>query len=83
MNDDEVLAFLERPLVAVISTVSADGTTHGVPVWYRYDGSAFSIWTDRSRRWVRNLEQRAEVAIFLAEHQPPFAAVIARAGLAP
>lgn len=78
MNDEELHSFLDRPLVATIATINEDGTPHTVPAWYRYDGDAFLIWTDASRRWVKNLQQRPEVSTVVAEHGPPLAAVVVR-----
>ncbi len=78
MNDEELKSFLDRSLTATIATANAAGTPHGIPVWYRYDGSLFTTWTDLSRKWVRNVVRRPEVGVVVAEHQPPFAAVVAR-----
>ena len=36
------------------------------------------IWTDAGRGWVRNLARRSQVAIAVAEHEPPFAAAVLR-----
>jgi PPOX class probable F420-dependent enzyme len=78
MNDEELHSFLDRPLAATIATINEDGTPHTVPTWYRYDGAAFTIGTDASRRWVQNLQQRPEVSAVIAEHGPPLAAVVVR-----
>lgn len=78
MNDAELRAFLDRALTATIATVGVRGTPHGVPVWYRFGDGLFKVWTDPSRRWVRNLEHNPEVSVVVAEHGPPFAAVVAR-----
>lgn len=71
-------AFLERPFTAMIATIRADGTPHQVPVWYRWDGEAFLVWTDDGRAWFRNLlrDDRASIAVF--ESSPPWGAAIAR-----
>jgi PPOX class probable F420-dependent enzyme len=78
MNDRELEAFLDRPLTATISTGSHSGAPHSVPVWYRFADGLFTVWTDASRRWVRNLQSRPEVSVVVAEHDAPFAAVVAR-----
>ena len=78
MNDDEVRAFLERPLTAVVSTTNASGAPHSVPVWYRFDGSTFAVWTGASRLWVKNAIARPDVGLVVAEHEAPFSAVIVR-----
>ena len=78
MNDAELESFLARPLVAVIASTRSDGSAHAVPVWYRYGAGALHIWTDESRRWVRNVAARPQVSVCIAEHEPPYAAVILR-----
>lgn len=78
MTEEELRAFLDRPLAAIVGTVDAKGHPHSVPVWYRYDGSAFVIWTTDSRAWVRNVQRNPQVSIVVAENDFPFAAVIAK-----
>lgn len=81
MTDDEIAAFLDQAspaLVGVVATVRADGSPHAVPVWYRWDGRAASIWTDQDRAWVRNLGRDPRVAFTVQASAPPYAAVIMR-----
>ena len=78
MNEGDLSAFLARPLTAVIGTLARDGAPHAVPVWYRFDGHAFTIWTDEQRAWVRQLRRDPRCALTVAEHEPPFGAVLVR-----
>ena len=78
MNEDEIQAFLDRPLTAIVSTVGRTGNAHSVPVWYRFADGAFRIWTDGSRAWVKNASRHPQVSVAVAEHEAAFAAVIAR-----
>jgi PPOX class probable F420-dependent enzyme len=78
VNDAELAAFLARALTAVISTVGRDGTPRGTPVWFLYEDGRVLIWTGAGRGWVRNLARAPQVAITVAEHEPPFAAVVLR-----
>ena len=78
MDDREVQLFLDRALTAIIGTSSPSRAPHGVPVRYRYDQGRFLVWTDPSRRWVRNLQRSPDVSVVVAEHAAPFAAVVAR-----
>ena len=77
MNEKALQAFLDRPLTATISTVGTSGRPHAVPVWYRFRNGVFVVWTDASRRWVRNARRRPDVGIVVAEHLAPFAAAVA------
>jgi PPOX class probable F420-dependent enzyme len=78
VNADELSAFLDRPLLGVVSTLRRDGSPHAVPVWFRYDGETVRIWTDERRGWVRNLRRDPRVAFAVAEMDPPYAGVILR-----
>ncbi len=78
MNEEEIQAFLDRPLTAIVATVGRAGNAHSVPVWYRFADGRFSIWTDESRAWVKNARRHPRMSVAVAEHEAPFAAVIAR-----
>ena len=78
MNESEIQAFLDRSMTAIVATVGAKGGAHSVPVWYRFKAGSFRIWTDESRQWVKNARRNPQVSIAVAEHEAPFAAVIAR-----
>ena len=66
------------PLPAIVATVGAKGGAHSVPVWYRFKAGSLKIWTDGSRQWVKNARRSPQVSVAVAEHEAPFAAVIAR-----
>jgi PPOX class probable F420-dependent enzyme len=71
-------AFLDRAspaMLAYVGTTFEDGTPHVVPVWFRWDGDALTIWTHEDRPWVRNLRRDQRVTVVIAEDEPPFAGV--------
>ena len=78
MNESDLQAFLGRSMTAIVATVGAKGGAHSVPVWYRFKAGSFRIWTDGSRQWVKNARRNPQVSVAVAEHEAPFAAVIAR-----
>ena len=45
---DEVRAFLQKPLVARMSTIDQQGYPHTVPVWFKLDGDDVMIIAERS-----------------------------------
>jgi hypothetical protein len=45
--------FLQKPLIARLSTVDGDGYPHIVPVWFMLDGEDIVIISDSSTRKVR------------------------------
>lgn len=74
MNQREIGELLDRPLLAVISSVDAAANPHAVPVWYRYDGAAIKIWTGEDRAWVQHLRSRPKAAIAVCDSSRPFSA---------
>ena len=78
MTPVEIGAFLQRPLVGVVSTVRADGGPHAVPVWFRFDEERVNIWTFPERRWVRNLAADPRCSFTVQQQGKPFAAVTLR-----
>ena len=79
MLDGQARQLLERPgLLGVVSTQRPDGSLQANPLWFRLDGDAIRIWTDRSRRWVANLLRAPQVAFSVHENAPPWASVSIR-----
>lgn len=57
LSPEETRTFLNQTtpaLIGVVGTLGEDGFPHVVPVWYRYDGERFHIWTLETRTWVKN-----------------------------
>jgi PPOX class probable F420-dependent enzyme len=78
VNAAERDTFLARPLTAVVSTIGKDGAPRGTPVWFLYEDNRLLIWTDAGRGWVRNIARAPQVAVTIAEHERPYAAVLLR-----
>lgn len=71
--------FVEKPRIAVLATVRADGSPHTAPVWFRYEDGAFKVLTDRGSRKHRNIERDARVELCIDDRErPPFHTVIVR-----
>jgi predicted pyridoxine 5'-phosphate oxidase superfamily flavin-nucleotide-binding protein len=65
MSAAELEAFLAQTFptpLGVIATLRRDGSPHIVPVWFRWDKGAVTIWTTETRAWVRNLLNDPRVA---------------------
>jgi len=65
LSPPEIEAFLQEPHTLVLATIRADGTPHLSTVWYRWDGEAFWIATNRDRVKFRNIERDARVAVLV------------------
>ena len=58
MSTAELEAFLAQTFptpLGVTATLRRDGSPHTVPVWFRWDAGAVTIWTTQARVWVQNL----------------------------
>ena len=77
MSQEEVVAFLSQPRICAVATTRMDRAPHVVPVWYRYNGDVFTIWTQHERAWVENLARDPRVALSMQEEGPPWRAVMA------
>lgn len=69
MSPEEILRFLERERVAVVSSIGPRGWPHSMPLWYVVrDGNVWA-WTFRKSQKVRNLERdpRATVLVEAGE----------------
>jgi len=84
MTPEQLEAFLGQRFptpLAVVATLRRDGSPTLTPVWFRWDGEAFLVWTSETRSWVRNLLRDPRVALSVQTFEPPYPAVVAR-GLA-
>jgi PPOX class probable F420-dependent enzyme len=52
--DDAVHAFLQKPLIARLSTIGTDGYPHTVPIWFALHGESIVFISDRDNRKVKN-----------------------------
>ena len=78
MNENEAQAFLSQSKVGVVASLRSDGYPQSTPVWYRYDGEAIIIWTDKNRQWVKNMMRDDRVSFSIQDDAPPFAALTLR-----
>jgi PPOX class probable F420-dependent enzyme len=79
MTRDAIDAFLQQPLVAVLSWVSPKGDVASSPVWYEYrDGK---IWVASSSAFakVRAMAKNPRVSVCIQDPDPPYRYVTMRA----
>jgi PPOX class probable F420-dependent enzyme len=65
LTDAEVSAFLDERHTLVLTTLRGDGTPHMTTVWYRWDGDAFWISTNRDRVKYRHIERDPRVGVLV------------------
>ena len=63
MLDQKVRAFLQKPLIARMSTIDGDGYPHTVPVWFMLDGDDIVVISDRATRKVRHIQANPRGAV--------------------
>jgi PPOX class probable F420-dependent enzyme len=73
---DGVAARIDRMLrsesIVWVSTVSADGTPHLVPIWFSWDGASLLIASKPHAKKVRNLRSNPTVMLALGEPDDDF-----------
>jgi PPOX class probable F420-dependent enzyme len=72
MKDEELDAFLQGPLIAVLTTVRSDGALHSSPVWFEYEAGNFYFWVGKDSVKARNLREHAEASLCIATQQEPY-----------
>ena len=65
LSREEIASFLDERHTLVIATHRADGSIHQTTVWYRWDGEAFWISTNRDRTKYRNLVRDPRVSVLV------------------
>jgi PPOX class probable F420-dependent enzyme len=81
MSPAELEAFLAQTFptpLGVIATLRRDGSPHIVPVWFRWNAGAVTIWTTETRVWVQNLLRDPRVAFSVQTFEEPYPAVMVR-----
>jgi PPOX class probable F420-dependent enzyme len=61
----EIDAFLAEPHTVVVATLYEDGRPHLTTVWYRWDGEAFWIATNRTTVKYRHLQRDPRVTLLV------------------
>jgi PPOX class probable F420-dependent enzyme len=58
----EIDAFLDERHTLVLATLRPNGTAHLTTIWYRWDGEAFWIATNRNRAKYRHIRRDPRVS---------------------
>jgi PPOX class probable F420-dependent enzyme len=71
VHDQEITAYLAAPHIAVVATISRNGTPHVTPNRYRYDGQVLTLITRTDRLKYRNLQRDPRISVCIDD--PPVA----------
>ncbi|PJF40368.1 MAG: PPOX class F420-dependent oxidoreductase [Chloroflexi bacterium] len=63
MYDNDAREFLNKPLIARVSTIDADGYPHTVPIWFDVDGNDIIFTTERGSVKVRNAQNNPKGSV--------------------
>ncbi|MDA1036330.1 MAG: PPOX class F420-dependent oxidoreductase [Chloroflexi bacterium] len=77
MTPHQIDQFLDRPLIAHVTSLREDGSPHTVPVWYQYAEGRFYVFTPSNSVKVRNLRRDPRLTISIASEDEPYRYVVA------
>jgi|SRR5688572_22107538 hypothetical protein len=70
VNPQEIMAYLAAPHIAVVATVSRNGTPHLTPNWYRYNGKVLTVITRTDRLKYLHLQRNNRISVCLYDPPP-------------
>lgn len=68
---EAVRELLERPNIAHVATVMADGMPHSVPTWVGVEGERVVFLTGPGSQKARNLRSDPRVSLSVVDHEQP------------
>jgi PPOX class probable F420-dependent enzyme len=71
VNPQEIMAYLAAPHIAVVATVSRNGTPHLTPNCYRYNGKVLTLITRKDQLKYLNLQRNNRISVCI--YDPPAA----------
>jgi PPOX class probable F420-dependent enzyme len=77
MTNGQMKQFLERPLIAHVTSLRSDGSAHTVPVWYQYDDAKFYVFTPSLSVKIANLKRDRRLTISIASEDEPYRYIVA------
>jgi PPOX class probable F420-dependent enzyme len=75
---EDLGAFLDEPLLAVLATLRRDGSVLLSPVWYEWREGGFNVWVEASNAKARHLQRDPRATIVVAESESPLRGVEVR-----
>jgi nitroimidazol reductase NimA-like FMN-containing flavoprotein (pyridoxamine 5'-phosphate oxidase superfamily) len=72
MSRAEIDQFLQRPLVAILTTMRPDGTLHSTPVGFEYEDGKFYFWIGSNSVKAGNIRGNTEASVCIATHAEPY-----------
>jgi PPOX class probable F420-dependent enzyme len=76
LTNEEIVAFLSRPIIARLGTVKPDGSPYVTPVWQEYDGEAVYFMPRAKARFMKYIKNDPRIALHCAIDEIPFTRVL-------
>src|SRR3712207_2613738 len=70
MKPDVLDAFLQRPIIAVLSTLRRDGRPYQIPVWFLWRDGVFWLTGTYTRVWCKHIFRDARVSLCIEATDP-------------
>jgi len=71
-STNRYMDLLERPLLAVLSTIMPDGSPQATPLWFDTDGSYIRINSAKGRTKDLNMRRDPRVALVIVDDANPY-----------
>jgi PPOX class probable F420-dependent enzyme len=78
LRSDELDDLLERPLLGVLATRTADGGVLLSPVWHEWRHGGFNVFTGVDDVKVRHIRRDPRVSLVVCEQTPPYRGIEVR-----
>lgn len=75
LTQEELHAFLSRPLIARIGTISDDGYPYVTPLFHYFDGKDIYLRVREKAEFMRNILRDPRIALSIADDTPPYVRV--------
>jgi PPOX class probable F420-dependent enzyme len=80
--DDKAKAIIDKPNLAFVATVMADGSPQVTPVWIERDGDTITFNTATGRVKWRNMRRDPRIALTVVDRDDDYARVVVRGRVA-
>lgn len=69
---ESIRAFLTKPNLAVLATISPSGKPQATPVWFMLEDGHILINTSKGRAKLRNLQANPRLALTIVDREDPY-----------
>jgi len=76
LTSEEIESFLREAKIARFCSFNKDGTTHAVPVWFKYENGQIAVATPAASRKARNVKRNRNVTVLVDVEKWPQKGVI-------